>query len=199
MWDWQRGDVLALYTPNCIDTPAITWGCHWAGGVLSPANPHYTVDELAFQLKDSGAKGVVTQLPFIKNAQEAAKKVGIPLDKVIVMGDEKDPSFKVKHFTSIINTAGSTKFRRTKSKPEDLAFLVYSSGTTGHPKGVMLTHRNIVANTTMIRAGEAGNLLPTGGPDGNGDKLLAFLPFFHIYGMIVTRNLHASLAKQHIY
>ena len=157
------------------------------------------MDELAFQLKDSGAKGVVTQLPFIKNAQEAAKKVGIPLDKVIVMGDEKDPSFKVKHFTSIINTAGSTKFRRTKSKPEDLAFLVYSSGTTGHPKGVMLTHRNIVANTTMIRAGEAGNLLPTGGPDGNGDKLLAFLPFFHIYGMIVTRNLHASLAKQHIY
>lgn len=173
-----------MYTPNCIDTPAITWGCHWAGGVLSPANPNYTVDELAFQLKDSGAKGLVTQLPFIENAQEAARKVGMPLDRVIIMGDQRDPSFKVKHFTGIINTAGSARFRRTKATnpAEDLAFLVYSSGTTGHPKGVMLTHRNIVANTVMIKAGEAGNLKPTGGPTGEGDKLLAFLPFFHIYG-----------------
>jgi 4-coumarate--CoA ligase len=195
LWDWQRGDVLALYTPNCIDTPAITWGCHWAGGILSPANPHYTVDELAFQLKDSGAKGVVTQLPFIKNAQEAARKVGIPLDRVIVMGDEKDPSFKVKHFTSIINTAGSTKLRRTKSKPEDLAFLVYSSGTTGHPKGVMLTHRNIVANIVMLQVTEAGNLQPTGGPNGEGDKLLAFLPFFHIYGTFILHTDHPQPGK----
>src|SRR5690242_14238752 len=116
LWDWQKDDVLALYTPNCIDTPAITWGCHWAGGVLSPANPNYTVEELAFQLKDSGAKAIVTQLPFIKNAQAAAKQVGIPLDRVIIMGDQKDPSYTVKHFTSIINTAGSTKWRRTKAK-----------------------------------------------------------------------------------
>jgi 4-coumarate--CoA ligase len=134
LWDWQKGDVLCLYTPNCIDTPAITWGCHWAGGILSPANPNYTVEELVFQLKDSGARAIVTQLPFIKNAQEAAKQVGIPLDKVIVMGDQRDPSHKVKHFTSIVNTAGSAKYRRTKAKnpAEDLAFLVYSSGTTGN-------------------------------------------------------------------
>jgi 4-coumarate--CoA ligase len=137
LWDWQKGEVLALYTPNCIDTPAITWGCHWAGGILSPANPNYTVEELAFQLKDSGARAIVTQLPFIKNAQEAARKVGIPLDKVIVMGDQKDPSHAVKHFTSVINTAGSARYRRTKMTPnEDLAFLVYSSGTTVRETGV---------------------------------------------------------------
>jgi 4-coumarate--CoA ligase len=142
LWDWQKDDVLALYTPNCIDTPAITWGCHWAGGILSPANPNYTVEELAFQLKDSGARAIVTQLPFIKNAQEAAKKVGIPLDKVIIMGDQRDPSHKVKHFTSIINTAGSAKYRRTKAKnpKEDLAFLVYSSGTTGKRSQVRIVH-----------------------------------------------------------
>ena len=194
LWDWQKNDVLALYTPNCIDTPAITWGCHWAGGILSPANPNYTVEELAFQLKDSGAKAIVTQLPHIKNAQAAAKQVGIPLDRVIIMGDQKDPSYTVKHFTSIVNTAGSTKWRRTKAKnpAEDLAFLVYSSGTTGHPKGVMLTHKNIVSNTMMIKAAEAGNLQPTGGPTGEGDKLLAFLPFFHIYGLS-----HAILFEKH--
>lgn len=183
LWDWQKGDVLALYTPNCIDTPAVTWGCHWAGGILSPANPGYTVDELAFQLKDSGAKGLVTQMPFIKAAREAAQKAGIPEDRVIIIGDGRDPTHKAKHFTSIQNTSGSARYRRTKLNPdEDLAFLVYSSGTTGHPKGVMLTHRNIVANTMMIKAGEAGNLDWKGGPTGEGDKLMAFLPFFHIYG-----------------
>lgn len=72
---------------------------------------------------------------------------------------------------------------RKKANPnEDLAFLVYSSGTTGHPKGVMLTHRNIVANVMMIKAGESGKLSWEGGPTGEGDKLMAFLPFFHIYG-----------------
>ncbi|KAJ4344739.1 uncharacterized protein N0V89_012483 [Didymosphaeria variabile] len=192
LWDWQKGDVLALYTTNCIDTPAITWGTHWAGGVLSPANPAYTVDELAFQLKDAGAKAIVTQMAFIKNAQEAATKVGIPLDHVIVMGDERDPTYRVKHFTSIRKTAGSARYRRTKAKPDqDLAFLVYSSGTTGHPKGVMLTHRNIVANTMMIKVAEGGKLSSTGGPGGDGDKILAFLPFFHIYGL--TCLIHQSM------
>jgi 4-coumarate--CoA ligase len=60
----------------------------------------------------------------------------------------------------------------------------------------MLTHRNIVANTMMIKAAEAGKLQPTGGPTGEGDKLLAFLPFFHIYGTLntfrVTRKGHAN-------
>ncbi|KAF2876228.1 hypothetical protein BDV95DRAFT_483484 [Massariosphaeria phaeospora] len=184
-WEWQKGDVLALYTPNSIDTPAVTWGCHWAGGILSPANPGYTVDELAFQLKDSGAKALVTQWAFIKNAHEAAKKVGMPLERVILIGDERDPDLLVKHFTSIRNIDGTVRYRRTKLKPEDdLAFLVYSSGTTGHPKGVMLTHRNIVANTMMIKAAEGGRLKA-------GDKLIAFLPFFHIYGL--TCLIHQSI------
>lgn len=72
---------------------------------------------------------------------------------------------------------------------EDLAFLVYSSGTTGHPKGVMLTHRNIVSNIMMLKAGESGNLKPEGGPDGQGDKIIAFLPFFHIYGKPPSQNI----------
>ncbi|KAK3077137.1 hypothetical protein LTS18_011120, partial [Coniosporium uncinatum] len=73
----------------------------------------------------------------------------------------------------------------------DLAFLVYSSGTTGHPKGVMLTHSNIVSNVIMIKAGESGNLTHDGGPDGQGDRILAFLPFFHIYGL--TCLIHQSM------
>ncbi|KAK3167775.1 hypothetical protein OEA41_004221 [Lepraria neglecta] len=195
-WEWNRGDVLALFTPNCIDTPAVIWGTHWAGGIISPANPGYTADELAFQLKDSGAKALVTQKPFHKTAIEAAKQVGIPQNRIILMGDERDESFTFKKFTSIRPISRTQRSRRVKMNPkEDLAFLVYSSGTTGHPKGVMLSHENIVSNILMLKAGEAGNVTWNGGIDGKGDNILAFLPFFHIYGLtcLIHQSLYAGL------
>jgi 4-coumarate--CoA ligase len=69
---------------------------------------------------------------------------------------------------------------------QSLITFMLADSIHSHPKGVMLTHRNIVANTMMIKAAEAGKLQPTGGPTGEGDKLLAFLPFFHIYGTVDT-------------
>ena len=150
---------------------------------MSPANPGYTAEELAFQLKDSGAKALATQKPFLKIALEAAMQAGIPEDRIVLMGDEKDDSMRFKHFLSIRNIAGTNRYRRTKVHPKiDLAFLVYSSGTTGHPKGVMLSHENIASNILMLKAGEGGNLSWDGGRDGKGDSIIAFLPFFHIYG-----------------
>ncbi|KAL8654145.1 MAG: hypothetical protein Q9210_001691 [Variospora velana] len=186
-WDWRKGDVLALFTPNSIDIPAIIWGCHWAGGIVSPANPAYTVDELAFQLKDSGAKAIATQKTLLPAVIKAAKRVGIPEDRIILLGDDRDATIRFKHFQSIRNLAGTSRNRRSKVDPDnDLAFLVYSSGTTGHPKGVMLTHKNIVSNILMAKAGEGGNLTWDGGSDGMGDRALAFLPFSHIYGAYVS-------------
>ncbi|EMC91272.1 hypothetical protein BAUCODRAFT_39435 [Baudoinia panamericana UAMH 10762] len=192
-WDWQKGDVLGIFSPNSIDFPAVTWGCHFAGGVVSPANPAYTVNEIAHQLKDSGAKALVTQLAQMPIALEACKKVGIPDDRIILMGN-KDPEGRYRHFTSIRNVAGTSRYRRAKVDPDkDLAFLVYSSGTTGLPKGVMLSHRNIIANTLMITASEGPmSWRPRPGlPEG--DIKLAFLPFFHIYGLTVI--LHQSFYR----
>ncbi|KAE8148032.1 hypothetical protein BDV25DRAFT_131569 [Aspergillus avenaceus] len=184
MFDWRKGDVLALFTPNSIDTPVVMWGAHWAGGVVSPANPAYTLEELAFQLKNSGAKAVITQVPQLPVVKEAAKQAGILEDRIILVGDQRDPEARIKHFTSIRNISGATRFRKTKINPaKDLSFLVYSSGTTGIPKGVMLSHTNIIANILQLAAGEDGNLTWNGGADGKGDRVLAFLPFFHIYGL----------------
>ena len=117
-------------------------------------------------------------------ALEAAAKVGIPNDRICLVGDAKHPTGLVKHFTSVLNLAGTSRFRRAKVDPDnDLAFLVYSSGTTGLPKGVMLSHRNIIANVLMNRASEK--------IDWKEDSILAFLPFFHIYGLTVI--LHQSV------
>jgi 4-coumarate--CoA ligase len=187
-WNWQKDDVLALYTPNSIDTPAIVWGTHFAGGILSPANPTYTVEELAFQLQNSGAKALATQLPLIENARKAAQKVGLPEDRIILLGGGRDERSQFRHFTSLGNIAGLSRHGRVKvnDPAKELAFLAYSSGTTGLPKGVMLTHRNLVSNLLMGLAASS----VTGE-----DRLLAFLPFYHIYGLsgLVHQSLYRGL------
>lgn len=192
-WEWQKGDVLALYSPNSVDTPPLMWGCLWAGGIISPANPGYGVEELTYQLKDSGAKAIATQWDMLENAKKAAKNVGIPEDRIILIGDKRDESVKFKQFTSIRNLAGTSRYIRTKVDPDkDLAFLVYSSGTTGLPKGVMLSHRNIIANTLQnvsLEGKYLSNKPQPGQPDG--DVVLSFLPMFHIYGLTVV--VHQSL------
>jgi acyl-CoA synthetase (AMP-forming)/AMP-acid ligase II len=163
--------------------------------VLSPANPAYTVEELAFQLKDANAKALCTQVEFLPTAVKAAQLAGIDKEMIILMGDQrmKDASFK--HFTSIRNISGATRYRKAKVAPgKDLAFLVYSSGTTGLPKGVMLTHENITSNLMQLRAAESGHLSWQGGPSGKGDRILAFLPFYHIYGKNISRHVFRTSA-----
>ena len=193
VFEFRKGDVLGLFSVNDIDVVPIVFGTLWAGGVVSPANPGYTVDEFAFQLQDSGASVVAVHISSLETAKAACAKVGIPESNIIIIGDGRDPTFKFKHWTSVRNLAGTSRYRPTKIDPEnDLAFLVYSSGTTGKPKGVELTHMNMVSNVQQVQATEGGWLSWDGSkslpgipdaPSPQGDKILACLPFFHIYGL----------------
>jgi 4-coumarate--CoA ligase len=177
LWDWQKDEVLAMYAPNDIDYTPVIFGTFFAGGIVTPANPGYSAEELAYQLENSGAKALVTVKASLKSALEAARKVGIPEDRVLLLGAEKDETHKTKHWTNIRKTSGALRYRRRKAKPEDLAFLAYSSGTTGLPKGVMLTHRNIVSDLVLVK-GSIGTWYSS-----TQDKFLGVLPFFHLYGL----------------
>jgi acyl-CoA synthetase (AMP-forming)/AMP-acid ligase II len=182
---------LNIYAPNDIDVGPIIYGVFFAGGIVSPANPGYSPDELAFQLKNSGSKAIVTTKAFLPAALEAAQKSGIDQDRILLLGEERDDSHRVKHWTNIRKTSGAQRYRRRKVKTpsKDLAFLVYSSGTTGLPKGVMLSHSNIVANLCQLHD-SVGKSYVSGR-----DKILGVLPFFHIYGLtgLVQQPLHRGV------
>ena len=124
------------------------------------------------------------------NALAAAKKAGIPEDRVILIGEGRDETHRTKHWSSIRKTSGALRYRRRKMHPtNELAFLVYSSGTTGLPKGVMLHHRNIVANLLQMYSSLGAEKYKAG------DKWIGVLPFFHIYGLtlLVLQTLHRGI------
>jgi 4-coumarate--CoA ligase len=204
LYDWKKGHVLALFTPNNIDIPAMTFGTLWAGGVLSPANPAYTVAELSHQLRDSGARLVATQIDFLDKVKDACSEAGLSHDQIILLGEGRDPSGRTKHWTSVRNISGATRYRPTKISPKtDVAFLVYSSGTTGKPKGVRLSHYNLTSNVIQVQWSEQFNLTWDGSktssdiplPPSQGDRILACLPFFHIYGltMFVVKPVYTGV------
>lgn len=186
LWGWQNGDVLGVFSPNCIDFPAIVLGAIWAGGAVSPANPAYTAEELAFQLRDAQAKFLVTQMACLDVAIQAAEKAGISKDRILLIGDELDSTGTLRHFSSCLGMRMKYPgFRGVPVDPKrDVCLLAYSSGTTGRPKAVMLTHQNLVANQLQIKATDEGYLASTGAYDNNGDKVLATVPYYHVYGMI---------------
>jgi acyl-CoA synthetase (AMP-forming)/AMP-acid ligase II len=169
---FRKGDVLAIMSPNLPEYPIAFHGVASAGGVNTTLNPTYTADEIAFQLNDSRARLLITIPPLVGKAQEAAAKSKV--EEIIVFGEAEGAV----PFASLLVDGDAPDVRIDPA--EDLVALPYSSGTTGFSKGVMLTHRNLVANLVQISAGL--EVLEA-------EVILAFLPFFHIYGMTVIMNL----------
>jgi acyl-CoA synthetase (AMP-forming)/AMP-acid ligase II len=166
---FAKGDVFAIYSPNVPEYALAFYGVSAAGGINTTISPLYTVDELVRQLTDSRARFLLTVPPFLPNALEAAGRSGV--EEVFVLGEGEGAT----PFADLL-TAGDTPPEVEIDPANDLVVLPYSSGTTGVNKGVMLTHRNLVANVCQ---GEPALLA------GEGERLIAVLPFFHIYGLVV--------------
>jgi acyl-CoA synthetase (AMP-forming)/AMP-acid ligase II len=166
-----RGDTLAVYMPNLPEYAIAFHGVARAGGRATTANPLYTARELEHQLRDSAARMLVTVPPFLAVAREAAAAAGV--EDVFVVGDSDDAA----PFADLLGDPDQAP--QAKIDPSEVAVLPYSSGTTGLPKGVMLTHANLVANLVQMQDAF---------PIADDDVLIGVLPFFHIYGQTVIMN-----------
>jgi acyl-CoA synthetase (AMP-forming)/AMP-acid ligase II len=147
------------------------------GGIVTTVNPLYTVGELAQQLADCGASYLLTVPPLLNSAREATQRVE-SVREVFVFGEAAGAT----PFASLL-THGDQPPAVSIDPHMDLVVLPYSSGTTGLPKGVMLTHYNLVAQLCSAH-GRPDIVFP-----GDQDTLLAFLPFFHIYGIVMFLTL----------
>ncbi len=164
-----KGDVLAIMAPNIPEYAIAFHGTAWAGGAVTTVNPTYTASEVQHQLKDSGAKLLVTVSMFLDVAKAAAE--GTAVEEIYTIDASDVPSLS--------DLMGPPLEAQVAVDPTDVVALPYSSGTTGLSKGVVLTHHNLVANLVQTAA-----MLPIE----RGETVLSFLPFFHIYGMQVLMN-----------
>jgi len=172
----RKGDVVGIYSPNCPEYVVVFHAVASLGAVNTTVNPTYTADELANQLRDCRARFLITVPPILDRAREAAARAGI--EEVFVIGAAED----VRSLADLMDAPPSPPDVAI-DPGQDLVVLPYSSGTTGLPKGVMLTHRHLVANLRQCEGMQGFECF------GERDVVIAALPFFHIYGMVVIMKL----------
>lgn len=169
------GTVLAVLCPNVPAFATVFHGILRSGATVTTVNSLSTAHEIGTQLADAAATWLVTVGALLPQARVAAAEAGIPDDRLIVLdGAQGHPDLRE------LLAEGNPPPRPVFDPAAHVAVLPYSSGTTGAPKGVMLSHRNLVANVAQCRVNIDLRA---------DDRVLAVLPFFHIYGMTVLLNL----------
>ncbi|MFT6290716.1 MAG: 4-coumarate--CoA ligase [Ilumatobacter sp.] len=165
------GKVVGLMAPNTPDYAVIFHGVAVAGGAVTTINPTYGSEEVRHQLQDAGASMLFVVPMFLEVARAAIE--GTEVTEIVVLGGAPSGT------TAIVELFGDPIEQVPVDLVEDTVVLPYSSGTTGLPKGVMLTHRNLVANIEQLQHAIRYS---------DDEVALAALPFFHIYGMQVLMN-----------
>ena len=194
----QKGDRVAIMLPNSPQAVISFYGVLYAGGVVVMTNPLYTEREIAYQMTDSGARLIVTldllyprvakvlKETKLENVVVTAIKDYLPFPKNIIypfiQKRQTGLSVKVEHrginhkFLEIMKIASTDVKKPAFDFEHDLALLQYTGGTTGSPKGVMLTHKNLISNATMCDAwlykSKKGE-----------ETIMGIIPLFHVYGL----------------
>ena len=198
----RPGDRVAIMLPNMFAYPVTFLGALRAGMTVVNVNPLYTPRELQGQLADSGATVIVIMENFAHKLQEIVAETKIRHVVVARLGDfvpalkrwafnfansyikRSVPAWQFDKFTMLqdaCNRPPSERYQDTQPRPGDIALLQYTGGTTGVPKGAMLTHRNLIANTLQCTAWEGTRA------DHERDRVLTPLPLYHIFSL--TTNL----------
>ncbi|MFB7139784.1 AMP-binding protein [Gottfriedia sp. NPDC056225] len=206
----KKGDRVAIMLPNCPQAVIAYYGILFAEAIIVQTNPLYTERELEYQMNDSGATAIICLDLLINRVCEVKKttklqhifvtgiKDYLPFIKRILYPFSKQPKapeipkdHSIHQFNFIMNISAPIEHVPTNSNVEDIAILQYTGGTTGFPKGVMLTHKNLASNTLMaekwLYKSKKGQ-----------EKILTVLPFFHVYGMTTCMNLSIMCAYEMI-
>ncbi|KAI0649936.1 acetyl-CoA synthetase-like protein [Trametes meyenii] len=189
-WNIERDDVVCIFSPNHVDYVTVMWAAHQLGAIVTTANPSYTAEEISYQLETTKARLVVVHPGNLSTAVEAARATRIPMERVVLF----DPVAGAQHLNvQDLITQGlrepqrfqELRLKRGEAK-DKLALLCFSSGTTGKPKAVMISHYSIITN--LIQMGQYLRLTDNSIPVEQlryrpGSISLAVLPFYHVYGM----------------
>lgn len=196
----KQKEAIMVFTPNHIFVPVAYLAAAGSKRYFTGANPAYTATEVAYQMKAINASVVLIHDTLLETGIAAAKQAGIPMDRLFIFSDSKDlPS----------STYGLQDWRSILARPEDaaswrwddlegdlamqtIAVINFSSGTTGLPKGVAITHHNLIANAaqSIFTQYHAIDTSPsTAGPE----RWLAFLPLYHAYSQLFTINIACKL------
>jgi 4-coumarate--CoA ligase len=179
----KQGEVIMLLLQNCPEFAFAFLGASYIGAVSTTANPFYTPAEVAKQAKASDAKLIITQALYVDKVKDFARENGVKVMCIDSPGLDDD----VLHFSELTAQADENDIPAVKINADDVVALPYSSGTTGLPKGVMLTHRGLVTSVAQQVDGENPNLYFH-----SGDVILCVLPLFHIYSLNFGSSLRAA-------
>ncbi|KAH8170475.1 AMP-binding enzyme domain-containing protein [Sarocladium implicatum] len=187
----KKGDVVMICTPNQIFVPVAYLGIVGAGCIFSGANPAYTVHELVHQISNTTAKLILSHPSMLPSILEAASKAGLPKDKIFQFSEHRNPPLHgVSDWQDMIGSPdqGQTwQWPRLSSREatDTVATINYSSGTTGLPKGVCVSHFNLIANveqTIVMRYAKK----PYAFERRPQERWVGFLPLYHAYGQLYT-------------
>jgi long-chain acyl-CoA synthetase len=176
------GEVVAIFLPNSWEFAITYHAATLAAGIPTLLNPAYKEREIRYQLENSDAAILITDAPLLENVNLA----GLPaLRRIFTTRHERTGC---EHFASLLRPTSAKFPDAAGSSERTIAALPYSSGTTGLPKGVMLSHSNLVSNVYQVLGPNAAPLTPD-------DVMLCFLPLYHIYGLTVALTLSLSLGS----
>jgi len=176
------GEVVAIFLPNSWEFAITYHAATLAGGIPTLLNPSYREREVRYQLENSGAAFLITDTPLLENVNLAG------LTGLRRVFTTRNQNAGCEDFATLLRPTSAKFPDATQNSQESIAALPYSSGTTGLPKGVMLSHYNLVANVYQVLGPNAAMLSPD-------DVMLCFLPLYHIYGLTVALTLSLTLGS----
>src|SRR5437667_723214 len=185
----HKGDHICLFTLNRPEYTITINATATIGAVFSPMNPSYKEREIAYQLENSEAKAIVIQRELLPMLQIVLSQQSLPnLKHIIVTGDKVPAGMsQAIPFAKMLRESSPVLHAHVQISGDDLVALPYSSGTTGFPKGTMISHRNLATNHLQFTT--AFQISHT-------DVMLIFLPMYHIYGVVLTGASLAGGATQ---